>query len=113
MGKCPICCIHIVLKLERCPSLSESSFKEFVCSKQSLQSLLLVYSILIIERNIMADDMDVDDELKTKGKKEGKDSGKARFEVKKVNALELLNAWNSSDLSIKYIVECCFPLGVG
>ena len=38
----------------------------------------------------MADDMDVD-EPKTKGKKEnGKDSGKARFEVKKVNALELL-----------------------
>ena len=63
----------------------------------------------------MADDnMDVD-EPKAKGKKEGKDSGKARFEVKKVNALELLNARNSSysDLSNKYVVECCVPLGVG
>lgn len=44
----------------------------------------------------MADDMDVDDESKTRVKKEGKDSGKARFEVKKVNALDLLNARNSS-----------------
>jgi RING-box protein 1 len=36
----------------------------------------------------MADEMDVDDEQpKTKGKKESKDSGKARFEVKKVNEL--------------------------
>ena len=64
----------------------------------------------------MADDMDVDDEPKTKGKKEGKDSGKARFEVKKVNALKLLNTRNSSysdSISIKYIVECCVPLGVG
>jgi E3 ubiquitin-protein ligase RBX1 len=34
----------------------------------------------------MADEMDID-EPKTKGKKEGKDSGKARFEVKKVNTL--------------------------
>jgi hypothetical protein len=40
----------------------------------------------------MADEMDVDEEPKTKGRKEGKDSGKARFEVKKVNALESLNA---------------------
>ena len=38
----------------------------------------------------MADDMDVDEEPKTKGRKEGKDSGKARFEVKKVNALEFV-----------------------
>ena len=59
----------------------------------------------------MADDMDVDDEPRTKGKKAGKDSGKARFEVKKVSALELLNSY--SDLSIKHIVECCVPLGVG
>ena len=44
----------------------------------------------------MADDMDVDDEPRNKGKKGGKDSGKARFEVKKVNALELLNTRNSS-----------------
>ena len=35
----------------------------------------------------MPDDMEVDEEPKTKGKKEVKDSGKARFEVKKVNAL--------------------------
>ena len=64
----------------------------------------------------MADDMDVDEEPKTKGRKEGKDSGKARFEVKKVNALELLNARKSSyslDSSIKRIVECCVSLGVG
>jgi len=38
----------------------------------------------------MADDMDVD-QPKTKGKKEAKDSSKARFEVKKV----LLIIWNS------------------
>ena len=36
----------------------------------------------------MADDMDVDDEPKTKGKKEGKDNSKARFEVKKVTTFE-------------------------
>lgn len=36
----------------------------------------------------MADAMEVDGEPKTKSKKEGKDSGKARFEVKKV--LDLL-----------------------
>lgn len=36
----------------------------------------------------MADEMDVDvEQPKTKSKKEGKDSGKARFEVKKVRAL--------------------------
>ena len=60
----------------------------------------------------MADDMDIDDEPrnKDKGKKEGKDSGKARFEVKKVNALNL-RIYIYSDLSI--IVECCVPLGVG
>jgi RING-box protein 1 len=33
----------------------------------------------------MADAMEVDDEPKTRSKKEGKDNGKARFEVKKVN----------------------------
>jgi hypothetical protein len=34
----------------------------------------------------MADEMDVDvEQPKTKGKKEGKDSGKPRFEVKKVS----------------------------
>lgn len=38
----------------------------------------------------MADDMDVDDEPKTKGKKEGKDSSKARFEVKKVTPIEFI-----------------------
>lgn len=37
----------------------------------------------------MADEMDVDvDQPKTKGKKEVKDSGKPRFEVKKVRSLE-------------------------
>lgn len=35
----------------------------------------------------MADDMDVDEEPKSRVKKDAKDSGKARFEVKKVNAL--------------------------
>jgi hypothetical protein len=45
----------------------------------------------------MADDMDVDKVPKTKERKE-KDSGKARFEVKKVSTLELLNARNSSYL---------------
>jgi RING-box protein 1 len=33
----------------------------------------------------MADAMQVDDEPKTRSKKEGKDSGKTRFEVKKVD----------------------------
>lgn len=35
----------------------------------------------------MADDMDVDGVQNPKTKKEGKDSGKARFEVKKVRRL--------------------------
>ena len=38
----------------------------------------------------MADDMDVDEVPKTKERKE-KDSGKARFEVKKVNTLEFVS----------------------
>ncbi|KAF8958937.1 hypothetical protein BDZ97DRAFT_1761748 [Flammula alnicola] len=44
----------------------------------------------------MADEMDVDvqvEQTKTKGKKEGKDNGKARFEVKKWNAVSLW-AWD-------------------
>ncbi|PPQ92530.1 hypothetical protein CVT25_010363 [Psilocybe cyanescens] len=46
----------------------------------------------------MADDMDVDVEepkIVTKSKKEGKDNGKARFEVKKWNAVSLW-AWGAS-----------------
>ena len=61
----------------------------------------------------MADDMDVD-EPKTKGKKEVKDSGKARFEVKKVTALKLLNARNSSFIYQIYSgMPCPFGRGVG
>jgi len=40
----------------------------------------------------MADEMDVD-QPKTKGKKEAKDSSKARFEVKKVTRTVIIGQW--------------------
>ena len=63
----------------------------------------------------MADDMDVDEVPKTKERKE-KDSGKARFEVKKVNTLEFVSkpgTWFFISVLFNYIVECCVPLGLG
>ena len=61
----------------------------------------------------MPDDMEVDDEPKTKGKKEVKDSGKARFEVKKVNALFRIVKRQEFWPIYWIIVECCVSLGVG
>lgn len=43
----------------------------------------------------MADEMDVD-QPKTKGKKEAKDSSKARFEVKKVMRILIFGRWGTS-----------------
>ena len=83
MRKCPICCIRHDIRVKG------------TCLFQTKPHLFLIPlldpDILIIEQiTTMADDMDVDEEPKTKGRKEGKDSGKARFEVKKVNALEFV-----------------------
>ena len=58
----------------------------------------------------MTDEMDIDDP-KTKGKKEGKDSGKARFEVKKVNTLSM-NRSTSIILTYLYSGMPC-PFGPG
>ncbi len=54
----------------------------------------------------MADEMDVDvDQPKTKGKKEGKESGKPRFEVKKVR--ERLPVLPASDGASGALIICC------
>lgn len=61
----------------------------------------------------MADDMDVDEVPKTKERKE-KDSGKARFEVKKVNALEFIERLKLEFvLSIKLYSGMLCPFGRG
>ena len=58
------------------------------------------------------DTMDVDEPQPTgKGKKESKDSNKARFEVKKVSVL--LTAMKKVIVYLIGIVERCSALGVG
>lgn len=71
----------------------------------------------------MADEMDVDvEQPKTKGKKEGKESGKPRFEVKKVcnndlyfvchtvaGAVVSVQRWHD----MAQLVECRISVGLG